>query len=142
MPIEIERPKFLVDLLAEVDSFDEALFPANHELESSDKEIGVASVWTRKVFALMRFYSRELNRMKVEMEFESSEGKRLASSYRMLDYRVDTLKEILWSSVRQEFGAWDAESVAFRKDWKVVTTKLDPSEGFKKFLGGIIGQLE
>ncbi len=142
MPVEIERPKFIVDLLAEVDAFDESLFPSNYKIESSDTVIGDASPWTRKLFALMRMYHRELKQLKVEMEFDESQGEQYQGRYVEIDYKVDTLKQILWGCVRADFQIWTAQSVGFRTNWKVVTTKQDGEQSFKRFLGGILGSLE
>jgi hypothetical protein len=142
MPVELERPKFLIDLLAEVDGFDESLFPSTYKIESGDTVVGDATLWTRKAWALMRMYDRELKQLRVEMEFDPSQGEQYRGRYMEIDHKVDTLKQILWSCVRAEFNLWTARSIGFRSDWKVISSKEDGQETFKRFLGGILGSLE
>ena len=142
MPVETERSKFIVDLLAEVDAMDESLFPSTYAVEPKDTVVGEASPWTRKLFALMRMYSRELKQLKVEIEFDRTQGDQYKARYAEIDKKVDTLAEILWGSIRSDFQIWTADSIGMRANWKIVTTREDHQQSFKRFLGGILGSLE
>lgn len=72
---DTERPKFLVELLAEIDAFDADLFKPNLPVskESQDTVIGTASPWLRKVYALGRYYSRQIRLIAVDREYENTD---------------------------------------------------------------------
>lgn len=138
---QIARPKFVTDLLAEVDGFDEGMFPPPAQMKEGERVLAVASPWTRKLFSLMRHYNRELKRLKVEIEFDSSPAGSIDCRLCEMKYKYDVLYELLWAVARAEAGpeAWHLESVGLRQDWKIVQSNQTAEARFKDFLGGIIG---
>lgn len=143
---ELTRPKFISELLAEVDSFDPTLFAPYGEIEKDETFVGVIeNIWLRKVFAAMKFYSRELDQLKLQHKYENCESPDAQSLHRGIEvvhYKRELLNEILWACVRDELNTFgrdsEYDSLGIRKDWKVVQSVSQKSQ-FKKLLGGLLG---
>ena len=139
---QVERAKFITDLLAEVDGFDEQAFLPPYEIEKGDKKLGEISLWLRKMYALMRFYARECKRQQVEIEFDPTAKKDHSGciAYSRMKYKHDVLNEMFWACLRDEMNAWHEASVGVRTGWIAVESKEEPQKAkFKEFLGGIFG---
>lgn len=134
MPEEIlERPKFLVELLGEVDTFDATLFPPSYKLEEGDRVLAVVEdPWLRKCYSLMRHYHRQMKFLAVDREYHSAEDVMADTEVGEMKYKYDTLNQILWASVRARYNAYHAESIGLREDWQLVESQPDDdSDPFK-----------
>lgn len=143
MPAEVERPKFLMDLLAEVDGFDAELFKPNAPVstETQDKVMGVLSPWQRKLFALVRYYNRQLKLIAVDRDYDTTEE--MGEDREMCEMKAknDLLGSIMWASIRSENNLWTNDSLGVRTDWQVVTSEPPPDDdGFKQFLALMMGR--
>lgn len=145
MPIDIERPKFVVDLLNEIDAFDAELFKPPYPIsaETEDKVVGELGHWQRKLYSLMRYYHRQMKLLAVEQEYDTSCAKcDSACAICEAKYKYELLTQILWGTIRSELSLWNAPSIGVRVNWQVVTSKPedDDMEGFKKFILGRFGK--
>ena len=138
----IERPKFLTEILAEIDGFDQSLFPCPYKMEEGDKVIGELPPWLQKLYALMRYQSREFKQLKVDLEFSSQTEGHENCKICEIKQKMDFLAEMFWTCARFHFNEPHAESVGVRQGWKFVISKPDPRERFKNFMGGFFGELD
>jgi hypothetical protein len=135
MPVEIERPKFLIDLLAEVDSFDETLFPPHDEVEKDETVKGTLSPWLKKACAYARYFYKQSKLMVVEREYHSAEDAAADQQIAEMKYKSDALMELVWACVRAELNLWAEPNVGIREEWKVIRSEVsDDNDGFKKFI--------
>lgn len=137
----MERPKFLIDLLAEVDAFDAELFPANtpFSAEDGDQVIGELSPWCRKLYALVRYLNRQSKVMAAEREFDSVEMLSQDSEICEMRYKANLLNELMYAILRSECNAFGTSCVGVRQGWNVVsTTPDDDVSSFEEFLRSVV----
>lgn len=140
--LKLERSKFLNDLLAEVDAFDEGMFPPNQSKMDGDIVVGECPLWVRKAFALDRYYARECKRHKVEREFESADESKNHDNgcrYMEMTYKKDLLHEILWAAIRGDMNLWADHNVGLREGWIVVRSKAEPQDQIRNMIQGLFG---
>lgn len=53
--------------------------------------------------------------------------------------KVETLREIFWISLKDNYDLWDKSSVGIRKGWKVVWSDSDPVPPIIGLLGDLFG---
>ncbi len=143
MPVELERPKFLVDLLAEVDSFDETLFLPNFKIEEGERVIGtVNSPWIRKAYALGRFYQKQCKLLVLDQEYRSVEDVMADEQIVEMKYKSDLIAEAMWVACRAEFRLFAEENIGLRQEWTLVAHKSKEPQGLAAFLNFLRGQKE
>jgi len=136
---KIERPKFLTDLLAEVDSFDESLFPCNYKREEGEPVLGMVSPWVRKLYSIQRYYHRQMKLTAVDREYTNPSECAGDCDLCELKYKYGILNEMMWTLIRAESNLWSEPSVGIRENWQVVRSQPDDDEdGFKKFILGMM----
>lgn len=136
---ETERPKFLTDLLAEVEAFDAEVFPANVPLNAEDdKVIGEMSPYCRKLYALVRYLNRQGKVMAAEREYSSIEDLQGDAEVCELRYKTNLLKELMFAVLRAECKAWNVPCVGVREGWNVVSSNPDDEDSFEGFLRSVM----
>jgi hypothetical protein len=141
----INRPQFLVDLLAEVDAFDAELFKPKDPVsaENEDKVIGELSPWCRKVYSYMRYLNRQGHMLTAEREYNSVQEVTGDAEVCELRYKSNLLNELLYTVVRSELRAFAAECIGVREGWKVVTTSPDDdADPIKSMILGAIRRMK
>lgn len=137
MPTDVERPKYLNELLSEVDSMDETLFPPRHKIGPHDRAIGTIVGWPRKLLALANFYSREVERIGVEVKYAEDPAS-LDLSYVQSTVKKDMALEIFWGCARHQLGYWQHGAIGIRENWVFVEV-TNPAEHLIHNLFGIGG---
>lgn len=137
MPVETERPKFLIDLLAEVDSF-EAAYPSHDAVATGETVVDQLSPWLQRMYSLARYYYKQARLLNVEREYQRGSDAPDDPEIAEMRYKCDVLMEILWTCVRAEENLWTAPNVGVRESFTVIRceTKSD-DDGFKKFLSAM-----
>jgi hypothetical protein len=130
MPVESERPKFIADLLAEVDAFDAELFKPTNPVRSEDEDvvIGEMSPWCRKAYAMVRHLNRQGKMLVAERELDSLETISQDAEVCELRYKANLMNEMLFAVVRSEYNAFNTSSIGIREGWKVVSTSPDDED--------------
>lgn len=137
MSVELERPKFLVDLLAEVDAFDAELFKPTNPVRAEDEDvvIGELSPWCRKAYALVRFLNRQGKLLVAERELETIETISEDAEVCELRYKANLLNEMVYAVIRSECKAFNSSCVGIREGWKTVrTSPEDDSDPVAAFM--------
>lgn len=138
--VKVERSVFINNLLGEVDKVDPEMFPIMEEVGNEDTLIGEMSIYSRKLYALSQFYSREVERIEVEVKYASPEAKeKLKSLMNQHTSKVVVMRNIMFASIREDLGLYGFEHTGMRAGWKVVTRPCNHrSEGadiLKRLLG-------
>jgi hypothetical protein len=135
MPVETERSKFLVDLLAEVDSFD-AVYQSHDPVEKGEIAQGVLTPWEQRTYSLARYYSKQLRHLAIERDYQDTSTTAKDPEIAEMKYKVDLLMEMTWYCVRAERNLWSEANVGVRENFTVITSddSGDDDDGFKKFL--------
>jgi hypothetical protein len=140
MSVEIERPKFFVDLLAEVDAFG-AVYPSHDPMEKGETAQGTLSPWLERAYSLARYYYKQTRLLAVERDYENAGAVSRDAEIAELKYKSDLLMEIVWCSVRAELNLWTASNVGLRENFTVIRSEESEDEdGFKKFLRGMFSK--
>lgn len=141
---DTERPKFLTELLAEVDAFDAELFKPTHPVssETEDEVKGVLSPWLRQLFALGRYYTRQMKMIAVERDYDEIERVMQDAQLCEMTYKHKLMDALLWPAIRAEHNLWVAERIGVRIGWQVVVSKpeLTDDERIRQFLDKLTGR--
>lgn len=133
MPIVLERPKFLVDLLAEVDGFD-AVYQPRDPIEKDETMRGTLTPWLQRAYSLARYYHKQIKLLTVEREYESVEQAANDREIAEMKYKYDALMEIIWACVRAEFELWTEPNIGVRHNFTVIRSERKDDDGFKKLM--------
>lgn len=134
MPVEIERPKFLVDLLAEVDSF-EAVYESHNPVGKDETPRGTLTPWLVRAFSLASYYNKQCQLQKIEREYKDNRAAMLDPEISEMKYKADVLAEILWASARAGLNLWIEPKIGVRAYFTVVRSEeKDDTDGFLKYL--------
>ena len=137
MPVELERPKFLVDLLAEVDAFD-AVYPSHDPVEKDETPRGKLTPWLVKAYSLSRYYHKQTRLLAIEHEYAS-----IAADPEIAEmkYKCHVLMEITSCCIRAGLNLWTEPNVGVRENFTVIRSEdSDDEDGFKKFLRSVFGK--
>lgn len=137
--METERPKFLVDLLTEVDGCDASLFPPTNPAKPDEKVVGELSSWTRKLFALGRYYDKQARLLTVEYDCDSVEKMQEHPEIAESALKHRALQELLWFLICAELALWNGNGVGVRTGWTVVEPKTDDEPASLKALRKLFG---
>jgi hypothetical protein len=131
MPNETGWPKFLIDLLAEVEGFDADLFRPKEPLvaEDGDEVIGDISPWCRKAYAFVRHLNRQGQLLVAEREYNSLDEISRDAEVCELRYKASLLNDLLYAVLRSEHQAYAVRAVGIREGWKFVSTNPDDDNG-------------
>lgn len=140
MPVASERPKFLVDLLAEVDSFD-AVYEPRDPVEDDETPRGTLPPWLRKMYSLGRYYTKQARILAVEHEHESLQDAEKDAEFAEMKAKAELLMQIMWASARAEMNLWSEVSIGVRQRFTIVSTKTtDDGDGLKLLLKRMFGK--
>lgn len=141
MPNEQERPRFLTDLLAEVDAFDAELFRPNEPVAPGEVIAGPVPAFAAKCYALSRYLKREMKVIAAEREYDGYQAVRADSELVAMTYKQNVITELQWFAIRSELQLWLSEGVGVRANWQVVTFEPeDTEEHFEKFLRSLMSR--
>jgi hypothetical protein len=129
----IKLHSWVDELLEEASAFDETLFPPLDPVGSGERVLGEASEGARKVFALARYYGREVRRFKVESGYQQPTGAEMQIALEM-DDKEDLLMEMLWCIIMADLKDW-TPGIGMREGWKVVRTRPEPAKALAALLG-------
>ena len=124
MPNEIERPKFLIDLLAELDTF-EAVYHSHDKVEEGETVRGTLSPWLQRAYSLARYYTKQARLLAVEREHSTEKEFSDDPDISEMKNKAEILMQILWGCVRSELNLWAEPSVGVRENFTVVRTDGD-----------------
>jgi len=135
-----ERPKCLLDLFAEVDAFDAELFPVNAPFDAGDdRVIGDVPPWARKLYALVRYFTRQANVLAAEREYKTADDFAGDEELCALRYKANLLNELMYFIIRSEIqNGFSTSCVGVRESWQVVSTTPDDDDDFEGFLRTIL----
>ena|ERR1700722_12527736 len=140
MPSEIERPKFLIDLLAEVDAF-EAVYECHDPVEESETPRGTLSPWLIRAYSLARYYAKQARLLAVERDYDDLDDFARDPELTEMKTKAELLLEIMWRSARAEFGLWTEPNIGVRKDFTIIRSAgTQDDDGFRKFLMRMLGK--
>ena|ERR1019366_6753213 len=132
-----ERPVVLDSFLAEIEAMDSSLFPPGKKISPEDKVIAMASPYSRKLFALTRYYAREKERLMVELKYaphDESAGSVMAQIDDM-QHRESVAVALFWFCVSSELKTW-GKNLGIRSDWQIVSAPDNQNP-----LAGLFGEL-
>lgn len=138
----MERSKFLVDILAELDG-EVAEFPMeSRPIQPREKAVGELSPYEIKMCHLLVYYSRELDRLKVEGKYTTSAPERgeLEFQCQVIDAKCRWLKETLYTSLRENLRLFLTPNVGIRNGYTVV--EAVPKDALSGLLGELFGRGE
>lgn len=143
MPNETGWPKFLIDLLAEVDSFDAELFRPKDPIADGEEKLGTLSPWCRKAYAMTRHLNRQGHLLTAEREYASVEEVQRDEEVCELRYKASLLNELMYAVLRSEYRAFGASCVGVREGWNLVTTPSeDDDDPIKAMILGAIRRMK
>lgn len=143
----VERSKFMIELLGEIDGFDENMFPIHRAMDSGDKRLGELGPWLRKVYALMRYYDREVKLLMVDREYSKPEQCQADCRLCEMKYKHQMLHAMLWACLRGDgirtndstVPLWEHACLGLRDDWTIVSCKEESDSGMPGFLKNLLG---
>lgn len=135
-----QTPMYLNEMLIEIASFDETLFPPRSDVEPGEKVIGELPLWVKKAYAYAQMTRREYDELKLTMRYDGHTTDRCQRLYE-LDQRQDTILEIIWTVCRAHFGLWGCTkeqqgTISIRAPWNLVQSPPDPREMLKQLFEG------
>jgi hypothetical protein len=135
----IERPKFLIDLLAEVDSF-EAAYPSHDPVATGETPQGQLSPWLQRMYSLARYYYKQARILNIERDYQNIQGMTGDPEIAEMKYKCDVLMGIMWFCVRAERNLFTAPNVGIREPFTVIRSESadDDDDGFKRFILSIL----
>ena len=91
----------------------------------SDVVVGEASDDLKRIYTLVNKLQEAAARYSIDARF--SKDNRLRSDAEKKTYelkrKIETLMEIFWITLKDDFDLWDKDSVGIRKGWKVTYRK-------------------
>lgn len=129
----IEETLWANTMLAEVEAFDETLFAPTDPVAANEKIVGeVTESFLRKTYSLLRFYRRECEQSRVELNYianDSPDRQRLLERAVLTHKRADVLVELFWLCVREKFQLLaHPGTVGIRQGWIVVLAPESQNE--------------
>jgi len=127
--------KFLLIELSEI-KMEDFIEPSG-DIGPADREVGQMTEDQKKIFTLVQKNERAAAEYLINGRYAQNDNVRNEALKKAseLKQKSDTLREIMWISIKDEFGLW-AESIGVRKGFKVVTTSPS-SPNFLDFLRNI-----
>lgn len=122
---ETKKATAIESLLKEAAEFDESLFAPGNEVGKKDTVVGDCPPHARKLFALMRYYSRELEQAALDHKYENDHSRcdTLVGRMSEIKDKKSLLHDLFWFEVQTTLNLWQ-EAVEFalgvRRDWKIV----------------------
>ena len=115
---------FLQSLPEKLDGINEwDIIEPSYPIEEADSQIGEMSDLCKRLFTLGRQLEKEAKQYQLNAQFCSDEAEKLelnAKAHELAD-KSNTIKSIMWISLRDEFGVW-SDSVGVRVGFKVVAS--------------------
>lgn len=119
---------FIMEFLGEVENMDQGAFPPPTPIKDGETVVGKISPYCQKLCALSAFYSREADRIEVELKYVPEEGKGALEALRSKAVEKKELaSDLMYASVRTEFNLYEKCHLGIRKDWVVITKACDHS---------------
>lgn len=135
-----ERPKFLMELLAEVDGFD-ALYLSHDPVKPGEIEHGTLSPWLIRAYSLSRYYIKQCKLLCVERDYEDGEAMSTDPEIMAMKCKAEVLMEMFWATARAEFKLFAAPSIGVRQGFVIISSdkKETGGDSLRKFLNQMFG---
>ena len=93
--------------------------------QRADVVVGEASDDLKRIYTLVNKLQEVGARYAVDARFSKDNRFRLDAEKRAFELKrkVDTLLDIFWITLKDDFDLWDKDSVGIRKGWKVTYRK-------------------
>ena len=127
--------KILPVELANIDA-NEFIEPSEEVDPKSDVVVGEASDDLKQIYTLVDKLQEAGARYAVDARFSKDNRFRSDAEKRTyeLKRKVETLLDIFWITLKDDFDLWDKDSVGIRKGWKVTYGKDGSPTTFLDFL--------
>lgn len=99
------------------------------EVDKSDIVAGEASDDLKRIYTLAEKLREAGARYTVDARFSKDNRLRadLQRKVYELSQKVETLTQIFWITLKDDFNLWDKNSIGVRKGWKVTYSKESPT---------------
>lgn len=106
------------------------------EVDKSDVVVGEASDDLKRIYTLAEKLREAGARYTVDARFSKDNRLRadLQRKVYELSQKVETLMQIFWITLKDDFNLWDKNSIGVRKGWKVAYSKNDSPTTFLDIL--------
>jgi nucleosome binding factor SPN SPT16 subunit len=136
---QVKMNQVFEDLFGELNLMDEGAYLPNSPITKGEEIIGDCPPYTKKIYALMKHYAREIGQVSLDMNFTATNSDSWNKMAKKYDKCVDIhkmLRLMLWISIDEHLNYWACEwNLGVRDDWKIVRFK-----GGTDIFGALLGQ--
>lgn len=138
---KLDANVMIQDLLNEVNSVDPDMQRPHAKREDEERLVAkIDDPFLQKLYSLGMVYTKEVQRMQVDLGFESDEEQKkiMLVQARIAESRAKALFAVLWVLLREKYELWGFDGLGIRQGWEVCqcVEQQGPPEFLRKLFGG------